>query len=111
MDAPLVLSSRIDPEEIDDESHNLDIFERFPKIIDRHKNFKTAFGGILFNGVHLTVYRKEVEQSAEVVVMRVRNKNGSQIEKIHPHKIGSFRTALSGIEPVKVAVVKFQDPG
>ena len=30
MDAPLVLSSRIDPEEIDDESHNLDIFERFP---------------------------------------------------------------------------------
>ena len=30
MDAPLVLSSRIDPEEIDDESHNLDIYERFP---------------------------------------------------------------------------------
>lgn len=30
MDAPLVLSSRIDPEEIDDESHNLDIFKRFP---------------------------------------------------------------------------------
>ena len=30
MDAPLVLSSRIDPEEIDDESHNLDIFQRFP---------------------------------------------------------------------------------
>ena len=30
MDAPLVLSSRSDPEEIDDESHNLDIFERFP---------------------------------------------------------------------------------
>ena len=30
MDAPLVLSTRIDPEEIDDESHNLDIFERFP---------------------------------------------------------------------------------
>ncbi|MDO5848592.1 MAG: DNA polymerase II large subunit [Methanobrevibacter sp.] len=30
MDAPLVLSSRIDPEEIDDESHNLDIFARFP---------------------------------------------------------------------------------
>lgn len=30
MDAPLVLSSRIDPEEIDDESHNLDIFDRFP---------------------------------------------------------------------------------
>ena len=30
MDARLVLSSRIDPEEIDDESHNLDIFERFP---------------------------------------------------------------------------------
>lgn len=29
MDAPLVLSTRIDPEEIDDESHNLDIFERF----------------------------------------------------------------------------------
>ena len=29
MDAPLVLSSRIDPEEIDDESHNLDIFDRF----------------------------------------------------------------------------------
>ena len=30
MDAPLVLSSRIDPEEIDDESHNLDIYARFP---------------------------------------------------------------------------------
>ena len=30
MDAPLVLSTRIDPQEIDDESHNLDIFERFP---------------------------------------------------------------------------------
>lgn len=30
MDAPLVLSTRIDPEEIDDESHKLDIFERFP---------------------------------------------------------------------------------
>ena len=30
MDAPLVLSTRIDPEEIDDESHNMDIFERFP---------------------------------------------------------------------------------
>ena len=30
MDAPLVLSTRIDPEEIDDESHNLDVFERFP---------------------------------------------------------------------------------
>lgn len=29
MDAPLVLSTRIDPQEIDDESHNLDIFERF----------------------------------------------------------------------------------
>ena len=30
MDAPLVLSSRIDPEEIDDESHNIDIYARFP---------------------------------------------------------------------------------
>ncbi len=30
MDAPLVLSLRIDPEEIDDESHNIDILERFP---------------------------------------------------------------------------------
>ncbi|MCC7553893.1 MAG: DNA polymerase II large subunit [Methanobacteriaceae archaeon] len=30
MDAPLILSSRIDPEEIDDESHNIDIMERFP---------------------------------------------------------------------------------
>ena len=30
MDAPLVLSTRIDPEEIDDESHNIDIFDRFP---------------------------------------------------------------------------------
>ena len=30
MDAPLVLSTRIDPQEIDDESHNLDIYERFP---------------------------------------------------------------------------------
>lgn len=30
MDAPLVLSSRIDPEEIDDESHNLDCMETLP---------------------------------------------------------------------------------
>ncbi|MCL2115513.1 MAG: DNA polymerase II large subunit [Methanobrevibacter sp.] len=29
MDAPLVLSSRIDPEEIDDESHNIDVLEKF----------------------------------------------------------------------------------
>ncbi|KZX14794.1 DNA polymerase II large subunit [Methanobrevibacter cuticularis] len=28
MDAPLVLSSRIDPEEIDDESHNIDVMEK-----------------------------------------------------------------------------------
>lgn len=40
MDAPLVLSSRIDPEEIDDESHNLDIFERFPvEFYDKTKNY------------------------------------------------------------------------
>lgn len=30
MDAPLVLSSRIDPEEIDDESHNIDTMPRLP---------------------------------------------------------------------------------
>ncbi len=30
MDAPLVLSSRIDPEEIDDESHNIDTMSRLP---------------------------------------------------------------------------------
>jgi DNA polymerase II large subunit len=30
MDAPLVLSSRIDPEEIDDESHNLDTMSQIP---------------------------------------------------------------------------------
>ncbi|MEN6328796.1 MAG: DNA polymerase II large subunit [Methanobacteriaceae archaeon] len=30
MDAPLVLSSRIDPEEIDDESHNLDTMDHLP---------------------------------------------------------------------------------
>lgn len=30
MDAPLVLSSRIDPEEIDDESHNIDTMTQFP---------------------------------------------------------------------------------
>ena len=29
MDAPLVLSSRIDPEEIDDESHNIDVLDHF----------------------------------------------------------------------------------
>ncbi|MCC7562690.1 MAG: DNA polymerase II large subunit, partial [Methanobrevibacter arboriphilus] len=29
MDAPLVLSSRIDPEEIDDESHNIDVLAHF----------------------------------------------------------------------------------
>ena len=30
MDAPLVLSSRIDPEEIDDESHNIDAMPQIP---------------------------------------------------------------------------------
>jgi DNA polymerase II large subunit len=30
MDAPLVMSSRIDPSEIDDEAHNMDIVERYP---------------------------------------------------------------------------------
>ncbi|MFL9629263.1 hypothetical protein ACKC4U_21025, partial [Aeromonas jandaei] len=30
MDAPLVMSSRIDPAEIDDEAHNMDITERYP---------------------------------------------------------------------------------
>ena len=31
MDAPLVMSSRIDPEEIDDEAHNMDIVSRYPR--------------------------------------------------------------------------------
>jgi len=31
MDAPLVMSSRIDPSEIDDEAHNMDIMERYPR--------------------------------------------------------------------------------
>ncbi|WP_247005427.1 DNA polymerase II large subunit [Halorientalis litorea] len=31
MDAPLVMSSRIDPSEIDDEAHNVDIMERYPR--------------------------------------------------------------------------------
>ncbi len=30
MDAPLVMSSRIDPAEIDDEAHNMDVVERYP---------------------------------------------------------------------------------
>ncbi|GGL35210.1 intein-containing DNA polymerase II large subunit [Halarchaeum grantii] len=30
MDAPLVMSSRIDPTEIDDEAHNMDVVERYP---------------------------------------------------------------------------------
>ena len=30
MDAPLVISSRIDPAEIDDEAHNLDVVEHYP---------------------------------------------------------------------------------
>jgi len=30
MDAPLVMSSRIDPSEIDDEAHNMDIADRYP---------------------------------------------------------------------------------
>jgi DNA polymerase II large subunit len=30
MDAPLVMSSRIDPSEIDDEAHNIDIMEEYP---------------------------------------------------------------------------------
>ena len=30
MDAPLVMSSRIDPAEIDDEAHNIDVVERYP---------------------------------------------------------------------------------
>ncbi|WP_313692860.1 DNA polymerase II large subunit [Halorarum halobium] len=31
MDAPLVMSSRIDPAEIDDEAHNMDIVRRYPR--------------------------------------------------------------------------------
>ena len=31
MDAPLVMSSRIDPSEIDDEAHNVDIMEQYPR--------------------------------------------------------------------------------
>ena len=31
MDAPLVMSSRIDPAEIDDEAHNMDVVDRYPK--------------------------------------------------------------------------------
>ncbi|MDX1744410.1 MAG: DNA-directed DNA polymerase II large subunit [Halobacteriales archaeon] len=31
MDAPLVMSSRIDPTEIDDEAHNMDIVDRYPR--------------------------------------------------------------------------------
>ncbi|MEF8973463.1 MAG: DNA polymerase II large subunit [Haloarcula sp.] len=31
MDAPLVMSSRIDPSEIDDEAHNMDIMESYPR--------------------------------------------------------------------------------
>ena len=31
MDAPLVMSSRIDPNEIDDEAHNMDVVSRYPK--------------------------------------------------------------------------------
>ncbi len=31
MDAPLVMSSRIDPSEIDDEAHNIDTMERYPR--------------------------------------------------------------------------------
>jgi DNA polymerase II large subunit len=31
MDAPLVMSSRIDPTEIDDEAHNMDVVERYPR--------------------------------------------------------------------------------
>lgn len=42
MDAPLVLSSRIDPEEIDDESHNIDCMWRIPLEIYR----KTEEGGV-----------------------------------------------------------------
>ena len=42
MDAPLVLSIRIDPEEIDDESHNIDCVKRIPLEIYR----KTEEGGV-----------------------------------------------------------------
>ena len=31
MDAPLVMSSRIDPSEIDDEAHNMDIMREYPR--------------------------------------------------------------------------------
>lgn len=42
MDAPLVLSIRIDPEEIDDESHNIDCVKRIPLEVYR----KTEEGGV-----------------------------------------------------------------
>ncbi len=58
MDAPLVLSSRIDPEEIDDESHNIDTMETLPlelyqktlenakpsDVLDLVKNVKNRLG-------------------------------------------------------------------
>jgi len=58
MDAPLVLSSRIDPEEIDDESHNIDAmpqipielfektleFEKPSDVLDLVDNVKTRLG-------------------------------------------------------------------
>ena len=41
MDAPLVLSSRIDPEEIDDESHNIDAMSRLPmELYEKTLNFE-----------------------------------------------------------------------
>lgn len=61
MDAPLVLSSRIDPEEIDDESHNLDTMEILPlelyqKTLERVKPSEVLD---LVNNVHKRLGKDE----------------------------------------------------
>lgn len=62
MDAPLVLSSRIDPEEIDDESHNLDTMETLPLELYQktlEKNVKPADVVDLVNNVHKRLGKEE----------------------------------------------------
>lgn len=80
MDAPLVLSTRIDPEEIDDEAHNIDTMQELPlefynetmkyadpskveKLIDNVKNILVLPNNINSYGFHIIPRRLTVLQN------------------------------------------------
>ena len=60
--------------------------------------------------VHFTVSGKYIQQAPHMVVMRVRNKQRLQIEKIQPFEISRMRTIFARIKPVQMPVAQFQHP-